>query len=114
MAEDHVTLQEAIELASQLDSDDRLRLRHALDRMTEGSPDEEPKKSFRLEMREIIEKIGAEPTEEEPETTFKRVLLMKGMISEIRSPRKVGGAANRRPVPVKGKPVSETIIEDRG
>lgn len=90
MAEDHVTLQEAIEIASQLDSDDRLRLRHALDRMTGGS------------------------TEEEPEMIFKRVLLEKGMISEIRSPQKAGGAGNRRPIPVKGKPVSETIIEDRG
>lgn len=114
MAEDHVTLQEAIELASQLDSDDRLRLRHALDRMTEDSTEEEPEMSFKRAMREIIEKIRAEPTEEEPELSFKRVLLEKGMISEIRSPRKVGGAANRRPVPVKGKPVSETIIEDRG
>lgn len=90
MAENHGTLQEAIEIASQLDSDDRLRLRHALDRMSGAS------------------------TEEEPEMTFKRVLLEKGMISEIRSPRKVGGAGNRRPVPVKGKSVSETIIEDRG
>ena len=90
MAENQVTLQEAIEIASQLDSDDRLKLRHALDRMTEGS------------------------TEEESEMGFKRVLLEKGMISEIRLPRKVGGAGNRRPVPVKGKPVSETIIEDRG
>ncbi|MEK6409912.1 MAG: hypothetical protein AABN34_23565 [Acidobacteriota bacterium] len=90
MAENHVTLQEAIEIVSQLDLDDRLKLRHALDRMTGGS------------------------TDEEPETNFKRVLLEKGTISEIRSPRKVAGAANRRPVPVKGKPVSETIIEDRG
>jgi hypothetical protein len=113
MAEDHVTLQEAIELASQLDSDDRLRLRHALDRMTEGATAEEPK-MFKDEWREIIERIRAAPTEEEPEMNFKRVLLEKGMISEIRSPRKVGGTAKRRPVPVKGKPVSETIIEDRG
>lgn len=90
MAENHVTLQDAIEIVSQLDSDDRLKLRHALDRMTGSS------------------------TEEEPEMSFKRVLLERGMISEIRSPMKVGGTGNRRPVAVKGKPVSETIIEDRG
>jgi hypothetical protein len=36
------------------------------------------------------------------------------MISEVRSTRDIGDAAKRHPVPVKGKPVSETIIEDRG
>ncbi len=91
MAKEAVTLQEAITLARQLGPMDRSRLRRALDQMDSA------------------------PNEENPEITFKRNLLEKGLIGEIRlvshlSELRVG----RRLVAVKGKPVSQTIVEDRG
>lgn len=89
MAEEHNTLEQTIAMAGRLDSSERMKLRRALDQMMAASP------------------------EEDREMTFKRVLLEKGMISEVRSTRDIGDAAKRHPVPVKGKPVSETIIEDR-
>jgi hypothetical protein len=56
----------------------------------------------------------AEPSEEDLGMTFKRTLLDKGLISEIRiRPPTDDPSIARRPVPVQGKPVSETIIEDR-
>jgi hypothetical protein len=88
MAEEH-TLEQAIAMASRLDSAERIKLRQALDQMT------------------------AAPTEEDGEMTFKRVLLERGFISKISSGRNVADAREPHPVPVQGKPVSETIIEDR-
>lgn len=48
------------------------------------------------------------------EDEFEQHLLAKGVISSIPS-RNLGSAdySKRRPVEVKGKPVSETIIEER-
>ncbi len=89
MAEERVTLEQTLAMASQLDPTERMKLRHALDQMTTSS------------------------AEEDPEMTFKRALLEKGLISEVRSARKIVNTAERHSVPVKGKPVSETIIEDR-
>ncbi len=90
MAEEHVTLEQTIAMASRLNPAERMKLRQALDQMTERS------------------------AEEDNEISFKRVLLEKGLISEVRSARKIAGNDDRHSVPVKGKPVSETIIEDRG
>ena len=90
MADDQVTLEQAIELARGLDPTERLKLRQALDQMIAG------------------------PTERNPEMAFKRRLLEKGLISEIRlAPKDDNLSVKRQPVPVEGKPVSETIIEDR-
>ena len=89
MNTNHITLKEAIEVVSRLDPDDRLKLRHALDQMT------------------------GMPQDEDAELSFKRVLLKKGLISEIRSAGAPVGR-NRRAVSVQGKPVSETLIGDRG
>jgi len=48
------------------------------------------------------------------EDEFEQYLLAQGMISSIPS-RSLGSAeyGKRKPVEVKGKPVSETIIEER-
>ncbi|HLG14855.1 MAG TPA: hypothetical protein VJH03_10190 [Blastocatellia bacterium] len=49
-----------------------------------------------------------------PEDLLDQRLLETGVISEIPPPIKdFTPYENRRPVPVKGKPVSETIIEER-
>jgi hypothetical protein len=90
MVQERVTLQQAIAMARQLDPTERLKLQQALDQMM------------------------AEPPEEDPEMAFKRLLFKRGLISEIRIPPKMDDPSiQRRPVPVEGKPVSETIIEDR-
>jgi hypothetical protein len=90
MNQEHLTLERAIELARQLDPNERLKLRRAIDQMI------------------------AVPPEDDLEMAFKLALLQKGSISEIRrAPAAAGPSVQRSPVSVKGKPVSETIIEDR-
>jgi hypothetical protein len=90
MAQERVTLEQTIAMARQLDPTERMKLRQALDRM------------------------AAEPSEQDFELTFKQTLLDKGLISEIRvRPKTDDPSIERRPVPVQGKPISETIIEDR-
>jgi hypothetical protein len=90
MAQERVTLEQAVAMARQLDLIERLKLRHALDQMI------------------------AERPEEDPEMTFKQLLFEQGLISEIRQPPTTDDLRiERHPVPVEGKPVSETIIEDR-
>lgn len=90
MTQERITLEQAIDMARQLDLTERLKLRQALDQM-------------------VAESSGGDL-----EMTFKRLLFEKGLISEIRVPPKMDDPGlERRPVPVEGKPVSETIIEDR-
>ena len=89
MAEQHVALEEAIAMASSLGPEERIKLREAIDEM-----------------------IGA-PPDDEKEALFKHLMMEKGLIRQIRLPKR-GPGSERHPVPVKGKPVSETIIEDRG
>jgi hypothetical protein len=91
MPEEHVALEEAIAMASRLAPEERMKLRAAIDQMT-GAPAEDDNK----------------------EMLFKRLLMNKGLISQIRLPQTGAAPSERHPVTVKGKPVSETIIEDRG
>ncbi len=50
--------------------------------------------------------------EGQAEERFKRKLVQVGLLSEIKIPKaKLEG--NRTPIRVKGKPLSETIIEER-
>ena len=73
-----------------------------------------PHSTERLKLRQALDRMVAESSEEDLEMAFKRVLLEKGLISEIRvPPRTDDPSMERRPVPVEGKSVSETIIEDR-
>ena len=90
MAERHLALEEAIAMASRLGPEERKKLREAIDQM-----------------------IGA-PPKDDKELLFKHLLMDKGLIRQIRLPRSSAVGPDRHPVPVKGKPVSETIIEDRG
>ena len=90
MAQEHVSLEDTIAMARRLAPEEREKLREALDQM--GSAPDEGK-----------------------EILFKRLLMEKGLISEIRRvPNTTPPCTDRHPVPLKGKPVSETIIEDRG
>jgi len=56
----------------------------------------------------LLATITPQMTEEE----FEQHLLKKGVISRI-PPRIRDASANREPVEVEGKPVSEIIIEER-
>jgi hypothetical protein len=94
MAEEHVTLVEAIEIARRLSSSEQLKLRQELDQMITSD-----EKDF-----------GAEHTEAD----FRKRLLESGLVSKIRLGEKQTEPEHKYvPVPVKGKPVSQTIIEDR-
>lgn len=83
-----------------------------LDRICEEvkalTPDEQ--RSLRDMVDELLKKSAPRMTEEE----FEQRLLKKGVISRI--PPRIRDAsfeANRKLIEVAGKPVSETIIEER-
>lgn len=83
-----------------------------LDRLIEEvktlTPDE--LRSLRDTVDELLAKSAHQMTEEE----FEQHLLKKGIISRI--PPRIRDAsfyANRKPIEVEGKPISEIIIEER-
>lgn len=79
-----------------------------IDEVKTLTPDEQ--RSLRDMVDELLVKSAPTMTEEE----FEQHLLRKGVISRI--PPRIRDAtfyANRKPIEVKGKPVSETIIEER-
>lgn len=77
------------------------------------SPDEQ--RTVRGLLNSILEGSPGFSEEESPEDLLDQRLLEAGVISEI-PPRIIDFTPyqNRRPVEVKGKPISETIIEERG
>lgn len=52
------------------------------------------------------------PAELDKEERFLQALLAAGLITEIKRPDR-NTKMDREPVPIKGKPLSETIIEER-
>ena len=83
-----------------------------LDRLFEEvktlTPDEQS--SLRDMLDELVSTNAAQMTEDE----FEQLLLDKGIITRI--PPRIRDAsfyANRQPIEVEGKPVSEIIIEER-
>ena len=53
-------------------------------------------------------------TERKDESGFKLRLIQLGLISEIRDPARNRAAfLGYKPVTIRGKPLSETIVEDR-
>jgi len=72
------------------------------------SPDEQ------RQLREQLDGLLGSPPAQSAEEELQRRLLEAGLLSEIK-PRGMDAESYRRytPVEVKGKPVSETIIEER-
>ncbi|MGA9995142.1 MAG: hypothetical protein WBP93_07000 [Pyrinomonadaceae bacterium] len=67
-------------------------------------------------LREEVDRMLEPPRAQMTEDEFEQMLLAKGIISSIPSrPSKEEREAYRsyKPIEVKGKPVSETIIEER-
>lgn len=65
-------------------------------------------------LREMLEKLLVTDAAQMTEDQFEQRLLAKGIISRI--PPRIRDAdfyANRKPIEVEGKPLSETIIEER-
>lgn len=65
-------------------------------------------------LRELLESLVVPVQPEVSEANFEKRLLERGIISRI--PPRIRDAefyANRRPIEVEGKPVSEIIIEER-
>ena len=54
-----------------------------------------------------------EAGEETPEALYKRRLMDVGLLGEIRRPSGPGTDQDRTPIQVKGKPLSEQIMEER-
>jgi hypothetical protein len=59
-----------------------------------------------------LDEILAEQDEAAKRDVFHRALQAAGLVKTIRTPR-VTATADRRLIQVKGKPLSETIIEER-
>lgn len=70
-----------------------------------------PKPARGLNVEKFLE-ILLQEFDESREREFKERLRAKGLIVSF-PPTKMKVPRNFKPVPVKGKPVSETIIEDR-
>lgn len=58
-----------------------------------------------------VEGTADRRTVEEKQTELYRVLIADGLLKSI--PRRTGRRRDFQPVPIKGKPLSETIIEER-
>jgi hypothetical protein len=65
----------------------------------------------RARVRALIEALPAEPRS--PEEQAQQNLYEAGLLVET-EPRRVPARARHTPVPIKGKPLSETVIEERG
>jgi hypothetical protein len=65
----------------------------------------------RARVRALLEVLPAEPGS--PQEQAQRNLYEAGLLAET-EPRRVPAGARHTPVPIKGKPLSETVIEERG
>jgi hypothetical protein len=70
--------------------------------LTEGST---------VEVRPLVQ--PPPENKDDKEMLFKQKLLALGLIREIKFPRRYVLRGNRKPIRVSGKPLSETIIEER-
>ena len=64
------------------------------------------------QVREALDEILRGVDEDEKLNAFHRAMLSSGLVKEIKTPQTAGGA-ERRLVEVRGKPLSETIVEER-
>jgi hypothetical protein len=66
------------------------------------------------QLREAIDRLLSVPSEPEAEDQFEQELVEAGVLDAVPHPASaVNSFSNGKPVEVKGKPISETIVEDR-
>ena len=67
-----------------------------------------------VERKEILDSLSEESNEGETEDLLiQKALFDTGLLREIKSPRR-RGMGDFEAIKIEGKPLSETIIEDRG
>ena len=67
-----------------------------------------------VEREEILDSLSEESNEGETEDLrIQKALFDAGLLREIKSPRR-RGMGDFKAIKIEGKPLSETIIEDRG
>jgi hypothetical protein len=65
-------------------------------------------------LREVLDTLLAEPESLTPEEKVERLLFEQGLLSEIKQPiTDLTPYRDRKLAQIKGKPLSETIIEER-
>ena len=83
-------------------------LRKMLDDVKRLTPDEQ--RQLREALDRLLSSSSTPPTEEQ----FERELVESGILDAILPPVSAGQPSQAwKPVDVKGKPLSETIVEDR-
>ena len=82
------------------------QLRIIADRVQKG---EQPKETVRTLQKNLKKPNSSNPSEDEIE----QILLAKGLISEIPKRSKDKDEETYEPIEVIGKPLSETILEER-
>jgi hypothetical protein len=71
-------------------------------------------RSEQAQLRMALEAMLAEPESGSTEENVERALFERGLLSEIKEPiTDLSAYQDRRLVPILGKPLSETIIEER-
>jgi hypothetical protein len=63
-------------------------------------------------LRKVLDEVLAEQEEATKLDVFHQALLAAGLVKTIRTPRATA-TADRKLIQVRGKPLSETIIEER-
>ena len=66
----------------------------------------------RWQLREILDAMMVPTGEEEKRKALHQALRAAGLVTQVRQPRATD-TPNRRRIEVQGRPVSETIIEER-
>jgi hypothetical protein len=83
-------------------------LRRMLDEVKRLTPDEQ------RQLREAIDRLLLSSSEPPTEEQFEQELIEAGILDTVPPPAGAGKPfPTEKPVEVKGKPLSETIVEDR-
>jgi hypothetical protein len=83
-------------------------LSRMLDEVKRLTPDEQ------RQLREAIDRLLSPPSAPPTEEQFERELVESGILDELPPPAGASEPVRKwKPIDVKGKPLSETIIEDR-
>jgi hypothetical protein len=56
--------------------------------------------------------MNEQPQQLPPENLFRRRLVISGLLTEIKTPSSVLPLADRTPIQVEGKPLSQAILEE--
>jgi hypothetical protein len=83
-------------------------LRKLLDNVRRLTPDEQ------RQLREALDRLLASPSAPPTEEQFEQELVDSGILNDVPASASAGQSSpGWKPVDVKGKPLSETIVEDR-